>query len=84
LLSARTVFLRSKAVQNLPVDPSNLKLIVDRLRTEPSFHVQIEYCSWLRHLRHKEYPRYADAPNETRDRDTVTNLQAIIDYWSDK
>ncbi|MDQ2985258.1 MAG: hypothetical protein M3R13_00885 [Armatimonadota bacterium] len=84
LVSARTVFLRCKAVESLGVDHANLKLIVDRLRVEPSIHVQRECCTWLSQFRHKEYPRYADAPNEARDRNTITNLQTIIDYWSGK
>ena len=82
LVSARTVFLRCKAIEWLAVDRKNVKLVVDRLRVEPSFHVQLECCEWLGHLRYKEYPRLQDAPHPIREGETITNLLAIIEYWS--
>ncbi|MEO7454212.1 MAG: hypothetical protein ABIV13_05550 [Fimbriimonadales bacterium] len=84
LVSARTVFLRCRALEKLTVEHANLKVVVERLRVDPSFEVQLACCTWLSHLQHKEYPRYADAPHETRERKAITNLQVIIDYWSSK
>jgi hypothetical protein len=82
LLSARCVFIRCKAAEYLQTKRANLKLVVERLRSENSFHAQLALCGWLRQLSHVEYPRFKDAPNEARDEKRITNLPAIIEYWS--
>lgn len=52
LVSARTVFIRCKAVETLMIEHANLRLVVNQLRIDPSFDVQLASSAWLRQIRH--------------------------------
>lgn len=83
-LNARLACVRVQALARLDLRHESIPTVVQKLRSDTSFHVKYAATKWLQRFRESTHGQYSDAPQVRVNfaNQTIENLQEVIDYWS--